>query len=140
MSIDLDLVGPSEPSAAPRRTRLALVATAALLASACASTPPPTAQITAAQQAIDGAERAQAAEHAAADLSQARSKLAAANNAVQNEDMDEALRFAEEARADAELATARTAASKAQAANAEIREATRVLVEELNRNSTGGTQ
>ena len=128
-----------KPSGAARGATLALVVSTALLASACASTPAPTAQITAARQAIDDAERAQAAEHAAADLSQARSKLAAANTAVQGEDMEEALRFAEEARADAELATARTAAAKAQAANAELREATRVLVEELNRNGTGVT-
>jgi hypothetical protein len=116
----------------------AAVVTLAALASGCASTPPPTAQLTAAQQAIDEAERAQAAEHAAAELSQARSKLTAANTAVNGGDMDEALRYAEEARVDAELASARTGAVKAKQANEEIRASTRAMVEELNRN-TGGT-
>lgn len=107
-------------------------------ATGCASDPP-TAQITAAQQAIDGAERAQAAEYASAELSQARSKLAAANTAVDGREMDDALRYAEEARVDAELASARTAAVKAKAANDEIRASTRALVEELDRNA-GGTR
>lgn len=104
------------------------------LAAGCAATPP-TAQLTAAQQAIDEAERAQAAQHASAELSQARSKLAAANTAVNGHDMDEALRYAEEARVDAVLASARTAAVKAQAANDEIRASTRAMVEELDRNA-----
>ena len=126
-------------SGACRAGTWAGIAASVLLAAGCASTgEAPTAQIQAAQQAIDDAERAQAAQHASSELSQARSKLASANTAVQNEDMDQARRFAEEARVDAELAAARTAASKAQAANAEIREGTRALVEELNRN-TGGT-
>lgn len=117
----------------------ACAATVSLAAAGCASTPPaPTAQIQAAQQAINDAERAQAAQHAAPELSQAQTKLASANAAVQSEDMDQALRLAEEARVDAELAAARTAAAKAQAANAEIRETTRVMIEEMNRN-TGGT-
>lgn len=126
-------------TAKARRRATGCAATLALaLAAGCASTPP-TAQITAAQQAIEEAERAQAAEHASAELSQARSKLAAANTAIGGRDMDEALRYAEEAKVDAELATARTAAVKAKAANDEIRASTRVLVEELDRN-TGGTR
>lgn len=116
----------------------AAVLALASFAAGCASTPAPTAQVTAAQQAIEEAERAQAAQHASAELSQARSKLAAAGTAIEGRKMDEALRYAEEARVDAELATARTAAVKAQAANDEIRASTRALVEELGRN-TGGT-
>jgi hypothetical protein len=123
---------------APRGALRCAAILAVACAAACASTPP-TAQITAAQQAIEEAERAQAAQHASAELSQARSKLAAANTAVNGRDMDEALRYAEEARVDAELASARTAAVKAKAANDEIRASTRALVEELDRN-TGGTR
>ncbi|HET7202467.1 MAG TPA: DUF4398 domain-containing protein [Steroidobacteraceae bacterium] len=93
----------------------------------------------AARQAIDDAERAQAAQHAAPELGQARSKLAAAETAVQNEDMDEAARLAEEARLDAELADARTAAAKAQAANDEIRRANSAVLDEMERTPTGGT-
>jgi uncharacterized lipoprotein YmbA len=122
-----------------RMVTLAGLLFAALTSGGCASSPPaPTAQIQAAQQAIDEAERAQAARHAASELGQARTKLASANNAVQSEDMDQALRLATEARVDAELASARTAAAKARSANDEIRESTRMLVEELER-KTGGT-
>jgi hypothetical protein len=131
----------------PRASRrIALVAALAGAAGAvgalggCATTgDEPTAQLHAARQAIDDAERAQAAEHAAPDLSQARTKLTAATTAVQAGDMDQAARLAEEAEADAELASARTAAVKAQAANDEIRKANSALLEELQRTRTGGT-
>jgi outer membrane PBP1 activator LpoA protein len=123
-----------------RAGRLAAIASAALLAAGCASTPAPTAQIESAQQAIDDADRAEAARHASPELSQARSKLAAANTAVQNKDMEQAARLADEARVDAELASARTAAVKAQAANEEIRRSNRALLEEMDRAATGGTQ
>jgi hypothetical protein len=135
-----------QESHAPRRRRrhtagwLAAVSGAALLAAGCASAPAPTAQIESARQAIDDAERAQAAQYAAPELSQARSKLASADTAVQNEEMEQAARRAAEARADAELASARTAAAKAQAANDEIRRANRMLIEEMGRSTTGGTQ
>ncbi|HET9695036.1 MAG TPA: DUF4398 domain-containing protein [Steroidobacteraceae bacterium] len=114
---------------------------AAVLLAGCASTPPaPTAQIEAARQAINDAERAQAAQHAAPELGQARSKIAAAEAAVQNEDMDDAARLAEEARVDAELADARTAAVKAKMANDEIRRANSAVLDEMQRTTTGGTQ
>ena len=119
---------------------LAAISGAAVLAAGCASAPEPTAQIESARQAIDDAERAQAAQYAAPELSQARSKLASADTAVQNEEMEQAARLAAEARADAELASARTAAAKAQAANDEIRRANRMLIEEMGRSTTGGTQ
>ena len=135
-----------ERDAPPRRHLrsaglLAAISGALLLAGGCASNAPaPTAQIDSAKQAIDDAERAQAAQHAAPELSQARSKLASATTAVQNEEMEQAARLAEEARADAELASARTAAAKAQAANDEIRRANQALIEEMGRSTTGGTQ
>ncbi len=120
---------------------MAGLAGAVLLAGGCASTPPePTAQMEAARQAIAAAERAEAAKHAAAELGQARSKLAAAETAVKNEDMDDAARLAEEARVDAELADARTAAVKAQAANDEIRRANSAVLDEMQRTTTGGTR
>jgi hypothetical protein len=118
-----------------------LVATfgAALLVAACASTPPPTAALQSAQQAIDDAERVQASQHAAEEMSEARTKLSSAKAAVDNKKMDEAARLAEEARVDAELASARTAAAKAKASNDEIRKGTDVLKDEMQRNSGGST-
>lgn len=117
----------------------AALCTAAFVAG-CASTPPaPVAQIESARQAVADAERAQAAQHAAPELSQARSKLAAADAAVNKEDMAQAARLAEEARVDAILASARTAAAKSESANEEIRRANRSLLDEMGRRTPGGT-
>jgi hypothetical protein len=118
---------------------MAALCGAALLAAGCASTPEPTAQMQAARQAIADAESAEAAKHAAPELGQARSKLAAAETAVKNKDMDDAARLAEEARLDADLADARTAAVKAQAANEEIRRSNSAVLDEMQRTPTGGT-
>jgi hypothetical protein len=112
---------------------------ALLLLSGCASTPEPTAELKAAQQAIADAERAQAAEHAAGELSAARTKLASANDAVGDKEMDEAKRLAEQARVDAELASAKTAALKAQAVNEEMRRSTQTLIEEMGREADQAT-
>jgi hypothetical protein len=118
-----------------------LIATlgAVLLVGGCASTPAPTAALQSAQQAIDDADRAQASQHAAQDLSEARTKLASAKSAADKRDMDEAARLAEEARVDAELASARTAAAKAKDANDEIRKGMQVLKDELQRNNGSTT-
>jgi hypothetical protein len=107
-----------------------------LLLSACASTPPaPTAQLQAAQQAITSAERADASRHAAGELSAARAKLAAANAAVQAEEMVAAERLAGESRVDAELATARAAFVKARIVNDEMQSSTGTLIDEMQRKS-----
>ena len=107
-----------------------------LLLSACASTPPaPTAQLQAAQQAITSAERADAGRHAAGELSAARAKLAAANTAVQAEEMVAAERLAGESRVEAELAVARTAFVKARIVNDEMQSSTGTLIDEMQRKS-----
>jgi multidrug efflux pump subunit AcrA (membrane-fusion protein) len=129
---------PSRGSSRRGPVRAGALLIASLVVGACASPPAPTGQLRAAQQAIDDAERAQAARHAPTELSEARTKLASANAAVEEREMDRAARLAEEARVEAELAAARTAAAKALAANDEIRRGTRALEEELQRN-TGGT-
>jgi multidrug efflux pump subunit AcrA (membrane-fusion protein) len=121
------------------RSALAVAICGVFLLAGCASTPEPTAELQAAQQAIADAERAQAAEHAAGELSQARTKLASANTAVQDKDMDEAKRLAQQARVDAELAAARTAAVKAKAVNEEMKRSTQTLIEEMGREADQGT-
>lgn len=101
---------------------------------ACASTPPaPSAQLQAAQQAITSAERTDAGRHAAAELSEARTKLASANTAVQEERMVSAAQLADQSRAAAELASARTAAIKAKAVNDEMKRSTGTLIDEMQR-------
>lgn len=109
------------------------------LAGGCASTPEPTAQLVAARQAVTEAERAQAVEHAAATMTESRTKLALAEAAVKDREMDKAARLADEARVDAELASAQAAAAKAQAANEEIRRSTQTMIDEMQRQNAGGT-
>lgn len=119
--------------------RVATVLAGALMISACASTPAPTAQIQAAQQAIAAAERTDASRHAAAELGAAQARLASANTAVQAEEMEAAARLADESRVEAELATARTAAAKARMVNDEMKRSTGTLIDEMQR-SSGDTE
>lgn len=114
---------------------VATVLAGALMISACASTPAPTAQIQAAQQAIAAAERTDASRHAAAELGAAQARLASANTAVQAKEMEAAARLADESRVEAELATARTASAKARMVNEEMRRSTGTLIDEMQRRS-----
>jgi|SRR5688572_6936395 len=105
-----------------------------LFTAACASTPPiPSANLQAAQQSIANAERVEAGTHAAAELSEARNKLSAAQRAVDQKEMVAAGRLADEARAEAELAVARTGVAKANAVNADMERSNATLIEEMQR-------
>lgn len=119
------------------RLRAAAVGIAGtLMVAACASTPPaPSAQLQAAQQAISNAERTDAGRYAAAELSEARTKLASANTAVQEERMASAAQLADQSRVEAELASARTAAVKAKAVNDEMKRSTGTLIDEMQRSN-----
>jgi len=108
---------------------------ALLLVASCASTPPPIATLQAAEQAISIAEKADAGRYAAAELSEARTKLASANDAVKEENMIVAERLGEQSRAEAELASARSEAAKAAAVNEEMKRGNEALIEETRRNS-----
>ncbi|WP_395459154.1 DUF4398 domain-containing protein [Azospirillum melinis] len=93
-------------SAMTNRWRAAAVLSAALGMAACASdVPPPTAQLGAASQAVQEAERANALQYAPVALQSARDKLASADKAMRADERTRARRLAEEARVDAELAT-----------------------------------
>ncbi len=129
------------PSQALRGSRLLLAAglAGALLLTGCASAPPPSASLQAAQQAISNAESVEAGEFAAAELAEARRKLSAANTAVSEERMLEAERFADQSHADAVYAAAKSAAAKAQAVNDDMKRSNATLVEEMQR-GTGETQ
>lgn len=108
----------------------------ALLFSACASTPPePTIAMKAAEQAIVAADQTRIADAASPELNEARSKLIAAQSAVQDKRMIEAERLAQESRVDAELASAKVEAAKAKAVNEEIKRSTAILAQEMQRNS-----
>jgi hypothetical protein len=124
----------NESSRAPPRLRIAAGLTGALLLlAACASTPPPTDTLKAAEQAISNADKADAGRYAAAELNAARTKLASANDAVKEEKMIIAQRLAEQSRAEAELASARSEAAKAAAVNKEMERGNDALVEETQR-------
>lgn len=125
------------PSPSARISRCALriaVPAILLVAAGCASTPPiPTASLQAAQQSIANAERVEAGTHAAAELSEARAKISAAQSAVSEEEMLAAGRLADEARAEAELAVAKTSLAKANAVNADMERNNAALVDEMQR-------
>lgn len=106
-----------------------------LMLAACASTPPPTASLQAAHQAISNAERAEAGRYAPAELGEARSKLASADIAVSEQKMTMAEQYADESRVEAQLASAKTADLKAKAVNAEMTRSNGTLVEEMQRKS-----
>lgn len=92
---------------------MALVLASAM--AACASLPPPTGELTAAQQAVSRAEDADGDHYAAQELATARSALTQAQAAMTAGREDEARRLALAAAADADLAHARSRAAQARA-------------------------
>ncbi len=123
-------------SRAPPRLRTATCLTGALLlVASCASTPPPTETLHAAEQAILTAEKADAGRYAAAELAESRTKLASANDAVKEEKMVIAERLGQQSRVEAELASARSEAVKAATVNEEMKRGNEAVVEETQRNS-----
>ena len=80
----------------------------AVALSACASVPPPTSELTAAQQAVSRAESADADQYAAAELGAARDALGAAQAAMSRGDHEQARLLADTATTSGELALARS--------------------------------
>jgi len=107
----------------------------ALLLAACASTPPPVVALSEAKQAIAAADQAHIADASSPELAEARTKLAAANAAVQAKNMAQGERLAQESRVDAELAFALSGAQKNQAVNDEMLHSTQTLSDEMQRNT-----
>jgi len=122
------------------RLRIATGIAVALLLGACASAPlPPTAALQAAEQAIDAADRERIPDQASPELHEAREKLAAAQNAVQEKKMHSAERLAQESRVDAELASATIDEAKSRAVNDQIVRSDATLRQEMQRKA-GETQ
>ncbi|MWV17380.1 DUF4398 domain-containing protein [Pseudomonas sp. L-22-4S-12] len=117
-----------------------LAAGGGLLLSACAERPlPPSQALQAAESAISNAEQARVADYASPELGVAREKLAAANAAVQQEQMLLAEHLAEQSRVEAELALAKSQAARAKMVNDEMLKSTDSLKQEMQRN-TGAQQ
>lgn len=114
----------------------AMAAASLLTLAACASIPPPTDELTAAESAIKRADEARVADYASPELTRAREKLTAARDAVTREDMVLAASLATQAKIDAEVATAKAEAAKAQANIDEMKKANAVIRQESQRNST----
>lgn len=107
---------------------------------ACATVPqPPNQELAAAETAINSADQARVVDYASAELQEARTKLAAARAAVQQEKMILAQQLAEQSRVDAELALAKAEAIKAKEINDEMMKSTDVMKQEMQRN-TGDKQ
>lgn len=113
----------------------AMAAASLLALAACASTPPPTDELTRAENAIKRAEEARVADYASPELTSAREKLVAARDAVTREDMTAAARLANQASLDAEVATAKAQAAKAEANIAEMKKANAAIQQEAERNA-----
>ena len=97
---------PMSPSFA--QIRFLLLAAVLALLSACASLPPPTGELAAAQQAVTRADGADADQYAAQDIGAARAALAQAQAEMARGREDEARRLATAASADADLAYAKS--------------------------------
>jgi hypothetical protein len=118
----------------------ALIAVIMLSTSGCASVSRvPSDAFQAADIAITNADKEQAADFAPNELASARSKIASAKAAVNDnpreKDIVRARQLAEQARGDAELASARARDGRAQAVNVELQKNNDILRGELERTS-----
>ena len=101
---------------------LAMSVGVALVLAGCAARQPPTAEITAADMAVQKAESSGAGEHAALEMHRAREGLEKAREKANHKrTYDTARHLAEKARADAELAEAKSRAAVAATAAEEER-------------------
>lgn len=92
----------------------------------CATLPPPTAELSAAQQAVARADSADADQYASAEIAQARSLLGQAQAAMANGREIDARSLAVTAAADADLAYAR---SREATANTELMQRKREITD-----------
>lgn len=103
---------------------------------ACASVPPPKAEVGKADLALRKAEQADAAHFAPLEMRTARTKLESARAAMREEENLEARRLAEQAKVDALLAEATAQAAQRQEATDTIRADIEALMVEAERSSS----
>lgn len=97
------------------RGRQGLTLMALLLLAGCASIPPPDAAMSMAQNQLQAARDADAADYAPVDLGFAQNKFQQAQDAMAKRKYEDAANLASEARADAELALAKARLGDARA-------------------------
>lgn len=100
---------------------------------ACASTPPPTAEVAVANAALAHAVAAGGPEFAPTEMSMAREKMGRAQQALAARDHPVALVLAQQVTLDAQLAEAKAESEKARRSAAALQEAARALREEMAR-------
>ena len=125
-----------------RRTSVTLAVGALLgmFLTGCATLPPPTGEIDAAQAAVSAASAADAEQYAPDDLALARDALGRAQAAISVGDDDAARRFAAVASAAGDLARARSRATVAESSLAERTDAIAELGARLGVPTDGGMQ
>lgn len=111
------------------KTRHGILVGGLFMLAGCAGTPPPEAELTAADLSVREAEEADAQQFAPVPLQEAREKLARARQAVEDEEMVAARRFAEQAAADAQLAEAEARAEMARSSLREVQQGVQQLRE-----------
>ncbi len=114
------------------RWALTAAALGLVLLTACASTPPPDAQIAVGRAAVERAT-GPAGQEAPAELAMARDKMQRAQVAYADKDYPQARRLSDQAAADAGLAEAQARSVRSQRALTEVREGIRQLREEMDR-------
>lgn len=129
----LSTLSTTPPSTQARHWLLATATAVSLLLGACASMPPPTAQMAVATAAVAHAAAAGSTELAPVEMTTARQKLDRANVAMAVKDYPLALAMAQQSQVDAQLAEAKAHSIQASKAAAELQEASRVLREEIAR-------
>lgn len=110
---------------------LILIVLLAFIAGACASTKPPTQEITQVESYIQQAEQVGADDYAPLEIREARKKLEKAKAQVGQEQYEDAELTAEKAMVDAELAQIKTLSAKSQRAVQQLRESIKALQEEI---------
>ncbi len=103
------------------------------LMTGCASTPAPTEQMAVTKAEIDNALRSGSNESAPLELKSAMEKMNAAERAMADKDYAHARQLAEQAELDAKLASVRARSTKAQKAADALQEDSRVLRQEIER-------
>jgi hypothetical protein len=113
----------------------AAVAAGAVLAAACASNPLADEKIAVAKASVQRAEGSGAPEYAPVELAGARDKLARAEKANADRDLQPAVMLAEQANADAQLAEATAQQNRSHKAAAEFDAGMQTLRQESLRSS-----
>jgi hypothetical protein len=117
------------------RHRKAATVAAAIFMAGCAGTPPPTAQMAVSRASVSNARSAGAGEFAPLQLKSAMEKMDGAERALAKEDYALARQLAEQAQVDAQLAGETARSVQAQKAADAVQEDSRVLRQEIDRNT-----